>query len=137
MKIDVSRDYACKLDETDELAGYRKRFFNADPNMIYMDGNSLGRLPLQTVERVEKMITAEWGTQLIRSWGINWYQSPIAVGEKIAQLVGAAPGQVAVSDSTTINLYKLAMSALMLRPERKKIVTDTLNFPSDLYMLQA
>ena len=136
MKIDLSRDYACKLDEADELASYRERFFSADADMIYMDGNSLGKLPLRTMERVEKIIKEEWGTKLIRSWGINWFEAPIQVGEKIAQLVGAAKGQVAVGDSTTINLYKLAMSALMLRPERKKIITDTLNFPSDLYMLQ-
>jgi kynureninase len=136
MIIDLSRDYACKLDEADELASHREKFFSADANMIYMDGNSLGRLPLCTVERIEQIIKEEWGTKLIRSWGINWFQSPIQVGEKIAQLIGAAQGQVAVGDSTTINLYKLAMSALMLRPERKKIVTDTLNFPSDLYMLQ-
>jgi kynureninase len=136
MNIDVSRDYACKLDETDELAGYRKQFLSADTDMIYMDGNSLGKLPLRTVGRVEQIVKEEWGTKLIRSWGINWFEAPIKVGEKIAKLVGAAQGQVAVSDSTTINLYKLAMSALMLRPERKKIITDTLNFPSDLYMLQ-
>ena len=136
MNMDFSRDYARKLDDEDELAGYREKFFNADTDMIYMDGNSLGRLPLNTVGRVEQIIKEEWGEKLIRSWGVNWFRSPIQVGEKIAQLVGAGPGQVAVSDSTTINLYKLAMSALMLRPDRKKIVTDTLNFPSDLYMLQ-
>jgi kynureninase len=136
MNIDISRGYARKLDEADELAGYREKFFNADADMIYMDGNSLGRLPLRTVERVEQVVKEEWGAQLIRSWGINWYQSSSAVGEKIAPLVGAAQGQIVISDSTTINLYKLAMSALMLRPERKKIITDTLNFPSDLYMLQ-
>lgn len=136
MTVDISRDYARKLDEADELAGYRDQFFSADPNMIYMDGNSLGKLPLRTVNRVDQIVQEEWGAQLIRSWGINWYQAPIVVGEKIAKLVGAAEGQVAVSDSTTINLYKLAMSALMLRPDRKKIITDTLNFPSDLYMLQ-
>ena len=136
MKLDLSRDYACKLDEQDELASYRKQFSNTDADMIYMDGNSLGKLPLRTVERVEQIVKEEWGTKLIRSWGINWFESPIKVGEKIAQLVGAAQGQVAVSDSTTINLYKLAMSALMLKPDRKKIISDTLNFPSDIYMLQ-
>ena len=136
MTIDTSRDYARTLDQADELAGYRQRFFNADADMIYMDGNSLGKLPIQTMERVNEIVREEWGTRLIRSWGINWFKSPLVVGEKIAHLVGAAPGQVAVSDSTTINLYKLAMSALMLRPARNKIVTDTLNFPSDLYMLQ-
>ena len=136
MTVDITREYARKLDEADELAVYRGKFFNADTDLIYMDGNSLGKLPLRTMERVEQIVREEWGTQLIRSWGTNWFEAPIQVGEKIAKLVGAAPGQVAVSDSTTINLFKLAMSALMLRPDRKKIVTDTLNFPSDLYMLQ-
>ena len=136
MNIDISRDYARQLDEKDELALYRGKFFNKDVDMIYMDGNSLGRLPLHAAERVEQVVKDEWGTKLIRSWGINWFQAPINIGEKIARLIGAEKGQVAVSDSTTINLYKLAMSALMLKPERKKIVTDTLNFPSDLYMLQ-
>ncbi len=136
MSIDLSLEYARKMDEADELAKYRSQFFNADADMIYMDGNSLGKLPIRTMNRVDEIIKDEWGTKLIRSWGVNWFRAPIAVGEKIARLVGAAEGQVAVSDSTTINLYKLAMSALMLKPERKKIITDTLNFPSDLYMLQ-
>jgi kynureninase len=136
MSFDSSLEHARNLDKADELAGFRARFFNADPGLIYMDGNSLGKLPAQTIERANEIIKNEWGTQLIRSWGINWYEAPIKVGEKIARLIGAAPGQVAVSDSTTINLYKLAMSALMLRPGRTKIISDTLNFPSDLYMLQ-
>ena len=136
METKLSLDYAKYLDEQDELAPFRTRFYHADADMIYMDGNSLGRLPMTSMERVEKAVRDEWGEKLIRSWGINWFQAPIQVGEKVAQLVGAAKGQVAISDSTTINLYKLAMSALMLRPERKKIITDTLNFPSDLYMLQ-
>ena len=136
MSIELTREYALEQDAADELAGYRAKIFNSDADLIYMDGNSLGRLPLETADRVEQIVRAQWGEKLIRSWGINWFQAPIQVGEKIAKLVGAAPGQVAVSDSTTINLYKLAMSALMLRPERTKIVTDTLNFPSDLYMLQ-
>ncbi|GAB4539681.1 MAG: kynureninase [Anaerolineales bacterium] len=136
MKIDTSRQYAQMQDAADELAKYRQKFFNADPNLIYMDGNSLGKLPLKTVARIEEIVKEEWGAKLIRSWGANWFAAPLAVGEKIARLIGAASGQVAVSDSTTVNLYKLAMSALMLRPNRKKIITDTLNFPSDLYMLQ-
>ncbi len=136
MSTNLSREYAQVLDQNDELAAYRKDFLISDAELVYMDGNSLGRLPLAAIERVEKVVNTEWGENLIRSWGINWFQAPIQVGEKIARLIGAGPGQVVVSDSTTINLYKLAMSALMLRPERTKIITDTLNFPSDLYMLQ-
>jgi len=136
MSMDTSLQHAQALDRQDELAAYRGQFFNADANLIYMDGNSLGKLPLRSINRVEEIVKEEWGTKLIRSWGANWFESPVRVGEKIARLIGAASGQTAVSDSTTINLYKLAMSALMLRPNRKKIITDTLNFPSDLYMLQ-
>jgi len=136
MMIDISREYACSLDKADELARYREDFFHADDDLIYMDGNSLGRLPLRTLHRVGQGVKEEWGKELIRSWGLGWYDAPVQVGEKIAKLIGAAPGQVAVSDSTTVNLYKLAMSALMLRSERRNIVSDTLNFPSDLNVLQ-
>lgn len=136
MDFDQSREYALALDREDELASFRDKMFMPEADLVYMDGNSLGRLPKAAMERIEQVVKDEWGEKLIRSWGINWFQAPMQVGEKIARLVGAAGGQVAVSDSTTINLYKLAMSALMLKPERKKIITDSLNFPSDLYMLQ-
>jgi kynureninase len=136
MSFDPSREYARRLDNADELAGYRDRFIIRDPDLIYMDGNSLGRLPEKTKGRVEQVVSEEWGEELVRSWGVNWFQAPITIGEKIARLIGAGVGQVAVSDSTSVNLYKLAMSALMLRPNRTKIITDTLNFPSDLYILQ-
>jgi kynureninase len=136
MSIDITREFAQDLDQKDDLAAYRERFQVDDTDLIYMDGNSLGRLPKATIERGMEIIKTEWGEKLIRSWGVSWFDAPINIGEKIARLVGAGKGQVAVSDSTTVNLYKLAMSALMLRPDRKKIITDTLNFPSDLYMLQ-
>jgi kynureninase len=134
--MELSREYAQQQDAQDELAAYRAQFVNTDTDLVYMDGNSLGRLPAHTVERIAQAVQTEWGERLIRSWGVNWLDAPSRVGEKIAGLVGAGKGQVAVSDSTTVNLYKLAMSALMLRPNRTKIITDTLNFPSDLYMLQ-
>ena len=134
--FEPSREFALTLDRQDPLATYRNKFYIADPDLIYMDGNSLGRLPLATPQSIQQIVNTEWGEQLIRSWGVNWFDAPISVGEKIAKLIGAGKGQVAVSDSTTVNLYKLTMSALMLRPDRKKIITDTLNFPSDLYMLQ-
>jgi len=131
-----TRAYAQQLDQNDELARYRDAFYNTDSDLVYMDGNSLGRLPLQTIEKMQHVIQDQWGTALIRSWGENWFDAATRVGDKIAPLVGASAGEVAVSDSTTVNLYKLAMAALMLRPERKKIVTDVFNFPSDLYVLQ-
>lgn len=136
MTFDLSRDHAKKLDEADELNSYREKFFQPDTTLVYMDGNSLGRLPLSTLERVEQVVREEWGEKLIRSWGINWFNYPHEVGEKIARLVGAEQGQVVISDSTSVNLFKLVIAALDLRPQRKKIVTDVLNFPSDLYILQ-
>lgn len=128
--------FARQLDRNDELAGFRDAFAIPDPNMIYLDGNSLGRLPRLTPGRLEEVIAGEWGRDLIRSWNLGWYQAPERVGEKIAGLLGAAPGQVLVSDSTSVNLFKLASTALQLRPGRSKIVSDGLNFPSDLYILQ-
>jgi kynureninase len=88
------------------------------------------------VERVHKAVEEQWGRELIRGWNAGWYQAPTRVGEKIAQLVGAGPGQVVVSDSTSVNLFKLTIGALAMRPGRDRIVGDVLNFPSDLYILQ-
>jgi kynureninase len=131
-----TRDYARELDSHDPLAGYRQKFVIADPDLIYLDGNSLGRLPKATAERLAQVVEQEWGTDLIRGWNQGWWDAPVRVGEGIAKLVGAAPGQILVSDSTSIDLFKLAAAALQLRPARTKIITDTLNFPSDLYILQ-
>jgi len=128
-------EYAKQRDQTDPLAEYRQKFVISNPDFIYFDGNSLGRLPKATAERMKQVIEQEWGVDLIRSWNQNWWHAPLRIGEKIAGLVGAAPGQVVVSDSVSINLFKLA-SAARLRPDRTKIITDTLNFPSDLYILQ-
>jgi kynureninase len=129
-------DFARKLDEQDELAHYRQDFYITNPQLIYLDGNSLGRLPLATRDRIHSVVETEWGRDLIRGWNANWYEAPARVGEKIARLVGAAPGQVLVSDSTSVNLFKLVCAALELHPGRTSVVSDTLNFPSDLYILQ-
>jgi kynureninase len=129
-------DYAKQLDQTDPLAEYRQKFVITDPDFIYFDGNSLGRLPKATAKRMKQVVEQEWGVDLIRSWNQNWWHAPLRIGEKIAGLVGAAPGQAVVSDSVSINLFKLASAALRLRPDRTKIITDKLNFPSDLYILQ-
>jgi len=129
-------EYALELDAQDELAALREQFVIADPKLIYLDGNSLGRLPKQTAARLQEAVLDEWGTGLIRGWNANWWHAPQRVGEKIARLIGAAEGQVIVSDTTSINLFKLVMAALRLRPERHRILSDTLNFPSDLYIFQ-
>jgi len=131
-----SLDFAHQLDQQDPLASYREQFVITDPDLIYLDGNSLGRMPKAAAERAKQIVEEEWGTDLIRGWNKGWWEAPARVGDKIGQLMGAASGQVMVSDTTSINLFKLAMSALTYQPEKKRILTDTLNFPSDLYILQ-
>ena len=131
-----SRQSASELDSQDPLASYRNQFIVNDPDLIYLDGNSLGRMPKIVIERMKKAVEEEWGTDLIRGWNKGWWEAPRRIGEKIASLLGAAEGQVVVGDQTSINLFKLVTAALMLRPDRKRIITDTFNFPSDLYILQ-
>ncbi|HVF25388.1 MAG TPA: kynureninase [Anaerolineales bacterium] len=134
--FDSTRQYAQQLDETDSLTSYGEQFLINDPDLIYLDGNSLGRMPKAVRARMQKAVEDEWGTDLIRGWNKGWWEAPARIGEKIASLLGAANGQVIVSDQTSLNLYKLATAALTLRPDRKRIITDTFNFPSDLYILQ-
>lgn len=134
MKRDAA--FARKLDDQDELAPFRQRFVIDDPALIYMLGNSLGRLPQATAERIKEVAGHEWGERLIRGWNDGWIDLPHRVGDKLGQLAGARPGEVIIADSTSVNLYKLAVAALRLRPGRDKIVTDDLNFPSDLYILE-
>lgn len=129
-------DFARQLDAEDELASFRESFIFADPGLIYLDGNSLGRLPQRTVARVGEVVETEWGRGLIRAWQEGWWEAPLRVGAKVGRLVGADEGQVLVSDSTSVNLFKLVMAALAMRPGRDRVVSDTLNFPSDLYILQ-
>ncbi len=132
----AARQAALALDASDPLAGLRDRFIFADPEVIYLDGNSLGRLPRATVERIGRLVRDEWGAGLIRSWE-HWIHLPIQVGDLLGEhLLGAAPGQVAVCDNTTVNLYKLASAALDARPGRPVIITDDDNFPTDRYVLE-
>jgi kynureninase len=131
-----TQDNARRLDAADELATFRPALDFPEPGLIYMDGNSLGRLPKATAERLSQAIAEGWGRDLIRGWNKDWYGAPARVGEKLARLVGAAPGQVLVTDSTSVNLFKLVMAALALRTGRGVIVSDEFNFPSDLYVLQ-
>ena len=135
-KFSSSPDFAAQLDQQDPLASYREQFVTDNPDLIYLDGNSLGRLPKSVIERMEKVVEDEWGTDLIRGWNKGWWESPSRIGDQIASLIGAAKGQVIVGDQTSINLFKLATAALTLQPGRNRIITDTFNFPSDLYILQ-
>lgn len=137
MDFQPTRSFALTLDARDELASFRDAFVIQDPDLLYMDGNSLGRLPKSARDRLQTVVEEEWGRDLIRSWNnAGWWQAPLRVGEKIADLVGAAAGQIIVTDSVSLDLFKLSIAALDLAPSRKRILTDALNFPSDLYILQ-
>ena len=136
MTVPTDAAYAVELDTHDPLAHFRERFVIADPDLIYMDGNSLGRLPKATIPLAEDLLQQQWGTRLIRSWNEGWFTAPERIGAKIAALIGAQPDEVIVADSTSVNLFKLVVSTLRIQNGRTRILTDNLNFPSDLYILQ-
>ena len=105
--------------------------------VIYLDGNSLGALPRQTLPRMTQVIGEEWGSGLIRSWNAaHWIDAPARIGDKIARLIGAKGGEVIVADSTSVNLFKLLAGALRVQPGRHFILTEAANFPTDLYIAQ-
>jgi kynureninase len=132
----VDRETCVSFDGQDPLAHFRDEFALPD-NLIYLDGNSLGALPRAAVARTNDVVTQEWGSGLIRSWnGAHWIEAPQRIGDKIARLIGAAPGEVVVADSTSVNLFKLLAGALRLQPERHFILTEPTNFPTDLYIAQ-
>ena len=129
------------LDQHDPSRALRE-LFDLPPGVIYLDGNSLGVLPRATPERVAQAVTQEWGQDLIKSWNTaGWFTLPQRVGDKIARLIGAGPGEVVAADSTSINLYKVLSAALNIAaadtPGRKKIVSERSNFPTDLYIAEA
>lgn len=136
MSIETSLSKARELDQQDLLRTFRELFVINEPSMIYLDGNSLGRLPRKTVDYTENAIREQWGTRLIRSWNEGWYLQSVRLGKKIAQIIGAHPEEVIVSDSTSVNLYKLAYGALRIMEGKKEIISDDMNFPTDLYVLQ-
>jgi kynureninase len=119
-----------------------KDYFSLPDGVIYLDGNSLGVLPKATAARVAEVVTQEWGVGLIRSWNAaGWFESPQKVGDKIAKLIGANKGEVVATDTTSINLYKVLSAALNIAaadsPNRKIIVSERSNFPTDLYIAEA
>jgi kynureninase len=123
------------LDADDPLAAYRERFVIDDPHLVYFDGNSLGRLPVATRQRLADAVSREWGGALIRGWD-SWVELARRAGDVLATgVLGVSPGEVVLADSTSVNLYKLAAAALDARPGRGVIVTDDDNFPTDRYVL--
>ncbi len=132
----LSRQDFEDLDAADVLAGFRDRFVVPD-GVIYLDGNSLGAMPKAVPGRVAAMLEAEWGKHLICGWlKDGWMTKPLDLGDRLAALVGAAPGEIAVVDTTSVNLFKLLSAALRMRPDRRIILSNAENFPTDLYMAQ-
>ncbi len=132
-----TRQDAAALDDADPLRAFHDRFVVAPDGLIYLDGNSLGRLPKDTTRQLREVIEHQWGERLIRSWSEGWMELPQTIGDRLGEgLLGAADGQVAIGDSTTVCLYKLASAALAARPGRTEIITDVDNFPTDRYVLE-
>ena len=129
-------DRARELDAADPLAPYRDRFA-LPADTIYLDGNSLGCLPKDTPARIAEVVAEEWGRDLIGSWNTaDWIVMPQRIGGKIAPLIGAAPHEVIVCDSVSVNLFKLIAAALQMQPGRKTVLSEPGNFPTDLYMIE-
>jgi kynureninase len=129
------RQRADALDAADPLARFRARFVREDEPRIYLDGNSLGRMPIATAARIDAVVRA-WSSELVGGWH-RWIDAPVHTGDLLAEAVlGARPGEVLACDSTTVNLYKLVRAALAARPGRRVVVTDRDNFPTDRYVLE-
>jgi kynureninase len=124
-----------ELDAADPLAPWRDEFHIPDLELAYLDGNSLGMPPRRTIDRVATMMGEEWGGELINGWD-HWLDMPQRVGDMLAPLIGAGPGEVVVHDSVTVNVYQLVRAALLLRPERRAIAIDPGDFPTDRYVVE-
>ena len=132
----LTREELAEKDTLDPLGAYRARFALPE-GVIYLDGNSLGAMPRATPRRIADVLEQEWAVGLVRSWNTaGWIDLGARVGDKIARLIGAVSDSVVVADSTSINLFKLLAGALSLRPGRQVILSETGNFPSDLYVAQ-
>ncbi len=131
----MTRADAEALDAADPLAAFVDRFVVDDPDLCYLDGNSLGRLPRATVDRVRDVVVREWGAGLVRSWE-SWVDLPTEVGDRIAPLVGARAGELVVTDSVTVDLHALVDAACVARPGRSVLVVPDDDFPTDRYVVE-
>ena len=130
----TDRAYALELDKNDPLAHFKSQFVVTDPEMCYLDGNSLGRLPKETISAVNNLMS-EWGSEVVTGWG-HWVDEAQPTGDLLGQAaLGAGPGQILVCDTTSVNFYQLCLAAVHARPGRKTIITDAANFPTDRYIL--
>jgi kynureninase len=130
-----TRAQAVQLDSGDPLRRFRERFV-LDDGVVYLNGNSLGAPPLATLNRLWDVAARQWAERLVRAWDEGWLELPWSVGDRLGSLLGAAPGQVVIGDSTTVCFYKLAWGAMELRPGRREIISDVDNFPTDRYALE-
>jgi kynureninase len=134
----ISRTDAEALDADDPLAEYREQFVIDDESLIYLDGNSLGRLPKASRERVVDVLEQDWGSSLIRSWSDRWIDLPTRIGDLIGtSLLGTGADEVIVGDSTTVALYKVLSACLDARPGRRTVVIEKANFPTDRYVVES
>ena len=132
----ITADDIAQMDAADPLARFRDEFSIRD-GLIYLDGNSLGVLPKRTMARMNRAVSEEWAEGLITSWlGADWVNSPSRIGDKIARLLGAEPGEIIAGESTSINIFKALTAALSLQKGRSVLLTETTNFPTDNYMMQ-
>ena len=131
----TDREYALELDKNDPLAHFKSQFVVSDPEMCYLDGNSLGRIPKATITAINDFMVKEWGPEVVTGWG-HWVDEAQPTGDLLgAAALGAGPGQVLVCDTTSVNFYQLCLAAIHARPGRKTIITDAANFPTDRYIL--
>lgn len=129
-------DSVAQLDREDPLAKFRDLFVISDPEICYLDGNSLGRLPKATIEKVNSFLTEEWGKELVDGWS-HWIDQAQTAGDLLAKTaLGAAAGQTLVCDTTSVNFYQLCVAAIKANQGRKKIIIDSANFPTDRYIVQ-
>lgn len=134
----TTRSTCADLDRMDPLASYRSEFLIDDDDLVYFDGNSLGRLPKATVDRLHRVMQDEWGSRLIRSWEESWMDLPTRIGDLIGTgLLGAEPGETVVADNTTVSLYKAISAALDARPGRRAVVVERGNFATDRYIVES
>jgi kynureninase len=131
----ISRDDALRLDHADPLSSFRDEFLIPDQDVVYLDGNSLGRTPLATIERLKRVVETEWATDLITSWS-HWLDMPRKVGDRMSAIIGSRPGEVAVHDNTTLNIFQAVHMALGLRPDRRVVSVSNHDFPSDRYVVE-
>lgn len=132
----MDRLHVQEMDKLDPLHSYPASFVVQDPHVCYLDGNSLGRLPKQTIEVLNRFLTDEWGSKVVEGWN-EWVDEAQSTGDLVGRsALGAAPNQVLVLDTTSVNLYQLAVAAIKARPNRKTIIIDAANFPTDRYIFQ-